>query len=152
MNSSKLDSSRRDTDRASTTTMMPTPAEKKKNIREIYLQALHHNKGFKRTTHKKNNITNLSKDELKNPTFSGSAILEKELSLVQRILADTKELKSLNKTKSSEANTPAQVSRQSVPVYKTPEEYGEEILALKKVANSFIFRSIFSKRGFCLRL
>jgi hypothetical protein len=81
---------------------------------------------------KKKGISNLTSEEIKN---NANTYLEKEFSLVQRIISDTKELKSINKLSNASMSKIdlAQLSRQIAPRYKTPEEYSEEVLELKKV-------------------
>jgi hypothetical protein len=136
MNSSRLSLSQRDSsyvEKQLGGSACAEPIKKKqKNIREIYLQAVHHNKGFKRIN-KKQGITNLTNDELKNASFNGSSFLEKEYSLVQRIINDTKELKNIAKIKNDSKSDLSQSSRQIAPKYKTQEEYYEEVLQLKKI-------------------
>ena len=60
--------------------------------------------------------------------------MEKEYSLVQRILSDTKELKNIKIKNETNKNEQNQVNRiLSSPKYKSQEEYYQEVLQLKKV-------------------
>ena len=53
---------------------------------------------------------------------------------MQRILSDTKELKNIKIKNDAAKNEQNQVSRLlSTPKYKSPEEYYQEVLQLKKV-------------------
>jgi hypothetical protein len=118
-------------------------AEHKKNIREIYLQSLKSKKNIKR----KENFTNLktandSSTSQQLPYGHGSSsYLEKEYNLVQRIIQDTKELKSIklkNKQNREKKKVAQSAGALGVPVikssftYKTQEEYYQEVLELKK--------------------
>lgn len=122
--------------------------EKRKNIREIYLQALKHSKGFKKTNTKKKGISNLANDERNG--FSGSNYLEKEYNLVQRILSDTKELKSIKiKSDSVNKNDPTSQSlRQIAPKYRSQEEYYQEVLDLKRTIKLLQNNEIITKAKF----
>lgn len=124
MNTSKLDASK---------TPANQPVKKEKNIREIYLQALNHSK----KTLKKSGFTNLS---LERSASNGSShFLEKEYNIVQRIISDTKELKSIKVKESNNKENPKKdIRRQKTSRYKDPEEYDKEILELKKVLNSIL--------------
>jgi hypothetical protein len=75
----------------------------------------------------------LTSEEIKN---NGNTYLEKEFSIVQRIISDTKELKNISKLSNGSLSKSdlTQLSRQIAPRYKTPEEYSEEVLELKKVS------------------
>jgi ethanolamine ammonia-lyase large subunit len=79
---------------------------------------------------KKKGISNLTSEEIKN---NGNTYLEKEFSLVQRIISDTKELKNINKLNNMSKSDLAMLSRQLMPNYKSQEEYYEEVMGLKKV-------------------
>lgn len=118
--------------------------EKKKNIREIYLQALKHSKGFKKQQSTKRGISNLTSDQSAT-AFSGSNFLEKEYNLVQRIISDTKELKSIkvkNDTNSHQLN-------QMVPnKYKSQEEYYQEVLELKRTIKALKNSEFITKAKF----
>lgn len=91
--------------------------------------------GFKKQNDKKRGISNLTNVE-RNSNFSGSNFLEKEYHLVQRIISDTKELKSIkikNETPNKTDSVSQVTTRQIVPQYKSQEEYYQEVLELKKV-------------------
>ena len=100
-----------------------------------FLKKILPSQGFKKQSPPKKGISNLTIEE-RNLNFSGSNYLEKQYNLVQRIISDTKELKSIkiknessNKTDFASQNT----TRQIVPQYKSQEEYYQEVLELKKV-------------------
>ena len=85
----------------------------------------------------------MTNDE-RSTSFSGSNYLEKEYNLVQRIISDTKELKSIkikNEATTNNNKDPiSQTLRQLAPKYKAPEEYYQEVIELKKV--DFFFTKI----------
>lgn len=114
-------------------------AKKEKNIREIYLQALNHGK----KSLKKTGVSHLS---LERSASNGSShFLEKEYNIVQRIISDTKELKSIKVKENINKENPKKDARRQIPCrYKDPEEYHEEILELKKVVfYNMIYLSLF---------
>lgn len=123
-------------------------AEHKKNIREIYLQSLKNKKDIKR----KENFTNLKKANDSTASqqlpygHGSSSYLEKEYNLVQRIIQDTKELKSIklkNKQNKEKKRTAPATGASNIAVnkssfiYKTQEEYYQEVLELKKGLKHF---------------
>ncbi|RNA12117.1 IQ domain-containing E-like isoform X6, partial [Brachionus plicatilis] len=138
MNTSKLDTSK--------TSLNQSTTKKEKNIREIYLQALNHNKSFQKTI-KKPGLSNLSED--RNANNGSSHFLEKEYNIVQRIISDTKELKNIKiKDHNNKDTATKEAGKQIASRYKDPEEYYKEILELKRTLKVYEENEVISRTKF----
>lgn len=113
----------------------------RKNIREAYLQFVKQNNGMNGLP-KSRSISNLANY---NPSLtSSSGYLEDQYSLVKRILTATSALEKLKRSASKDASNSnansisnsvalsSSRSKTGTPLYKSPEEYYEEVMSLKK--------------------
>ena len=105
----------------------------RKNIREAYIDYVKNSNGLKKTQ----SISNLDADA-KTSTTSSSNYLDNQYSLVKRILTATSALEKLKKS-ARDGNNDNKSSRSTVsgtPLYKTQDEYYEEVMSLKKKLKS----------------